>query len=139
MAFVHLQMAQMLVSMKGYANMNIISHSWGTTLAYDLQNAGGFEMQHWVTMGSPLKQTTDKPLWNTGNWINCHDFNDFVTGLEMYPPFPSTFGLPSPGSLIGPGLSADPNVDIQRYYNFGFSLTHQWVHKGVSPAQANVK
>src|SRR5208283_3423651 len=50
MALVHLQLAQMLVWMNGYANINIISHSWGTALSYDLMNSGGIEMNNWVTM-----------------------------------------------------------------------------------------
>jgi len=52
MALVHLQMAEFLVWMNGYANIDIISHSWGTTLTYDLQNNSGIETHNWVTMGS---------------------------------------------------------------------------------------
>src|ERR1035437_2210877 len=98
--------------MKGYANMDIISHSWGTTLAYDLMNSGGIEMHDWVTMGSPLKPTTDKPFWNTGKWINCYSLNDPVVHFEMYPPFSM---LPS----WGPGLTEDPNIatSLQHSYN----------------------
>jgi hypothetical protein len=110
---VHLQMAQMLVWMKGYSDINIISHSWGTTLSYDLMNSGGIEMHDWVTMGSPLKPTTDKPVWNTGKWINYYSPNDPVTHYEVYPPFPSFFqmaGAVWSGTKGGPGLSADPNV-----------------------------
>lgn len=129
MAFVHLHAAQMLIWMKGYANMNFISHSWGTTLTYDVQNSGGIEMQHWVTMGSPLKSSTDKPVWNTGQWINCYDLNDPVVHLEMFPPFPDTSGLPLPESLTGPGLTVDPSVTFQYPYNFRASVSpHWWVH-----------
>src|SRR5207249_6320432 len=83
MALVHLQMAQMLVWMKGYANINLISHSWGTTLTYDLQNSGGIEMQHWVTMGCPLKTPTVKPFWNMGKWINYYSWADPVMHFEL--------------------------------------------------------
>lgn len=85
MAFVHLQMAQMLVWMKGYANVNIISHSWGTTLSYDLLNSGGIEMHDWVTMGSPLNHGVSKPLWNAGKWVNFYSFYDPIVYLDMYP------------------------------------------------------
>ena len=114
MAFVHLQTAQMLVWMKGYSDINIISHSWGTTLSYDLLNSGGIEMHDWVTMGSPLKSSTDKPVWNTGKWFNYYSMNDPIVYFEMYPPFSS---LPSKGL----GLPADPNVGManQRPHNMG--------------------
>jgi hypothetical protein len=123
MAFIHLQMAQMLVWMKGYDKMNIISHSWGTTLSYDLMNSGGIEMHDWVTMGSPLKTSTDKPVWNTGNWINCYSV--------IYPPFPS-IGESAVGSargiyrgsqgIFGDGLTVDQAVDLQRPYSMGHNI-----------------
>ena len=53
-AFINLQTAQLLIWMKGYNDMNVISHSWGTCLAYDMLNSGGIETHDWVTMGSPL-------------------------------------------------------------------------------------
>jgi RHS repeat-associated protein len=121
MAFVHLQMAQMLVWMKGYNNINIISHSWGTLLSYDLLNSGGIEMHDWVTMGSPLKKTTGKPVWVTGNWINCFSYYDPVTHFEIYPPYECGVAmLPSVAEGMiwgrlgktGDGLTVDPNVDI---------------------------
>jgi len=119
MAFVHLQIAQMLVWMKGYDNINIISHSWGTTLSYDLMSSGGIEMHDWVTMGSPLKKTTDKPVWVTGKWINCYSLNDPVTHFEVYPPFtsglamlPNVKGGWGREGKTGDGLTVDPNVDI---------------------------
>jgi hypothetical protein len=115
-AFVNLHTAQLLIWMKGYNDMNIISHSWGTTLAYDLMNSGGIEMHNWVTMGSPLKPTTDKPVWNTGKWINCYSLKDPVVRFEMYPPFSN---MP----LWGPGLTEDPNIpaDFQKSYDMGES------------------
>jgi len=48
MALVHLQMAEFLVWMNGYANIDIISHSWGTTLSYDLMNNSGIEVHDWL-------------------------------------------------------------------------------------------
>jgi RHS repeat-associated protein len=110
MALVQLQMEEMLVMMNGYANLDIISHSWGTCLSYDLLNNSGIEVHDWVTMGSPLKQTTQKPAENTGNWFNYYSQKDPVMHFEMYPPFPDILGLPLPSSLIGPGLSLDLNI-----------------------------
>jgi RHS repeat-associated protein len=101
LAFVHLQAAQMLVWMKGYDKINIISHSWGTTLAYDLLNSGGIEVNDWVTMGSPLNHNISKPLWNTGKWINFYSYYDPIVYLDMYP----DPGWLSP-TLFGPILSS---------------------------------
>ena len=101
MAFVHLQMAQMLVWMKGYDKMNVISHSWGTCLSYDLLNSGGIEMNDWVTMGSPLNHNISKPSWNTGKWINFYSYYDPIVYLDMYPnpgwhsPLSAIFSLPN--------------------------------------------
>jgi hypothetical protein len=134
-------MTEFLVWMNGYANIDIISHSWGTTLAYDLQSNSGIETRNWVTMGSPLKSTTDKPSGNTGNWINLYDWNDRVIHLEIFPPFPNTAGLPLPESLTGPGLTQNPNIlpALNRQYDFRSQLKHSgWVHGDywISPAVA---
>jgi RHS repeat-associated protein len=101
LAFVHLQAAQMLVWMKGYSDINVISHSWGTCLAYDLMNSGGVEMHDWVTMGSPLNHNISKPVWNTGKWVNCYSHYDPIVYLDMYP----NPGWVSP-VLFGPILSS---------------------------------
>ena len=85
MASVHLRIAQLTLWMKGYDKMNVISHSWGTTLGYDLLSGGGIEMNDWVTMGSPLDHDIEKPIWNTGKWINAFSTRDPVTYLNMYP------------------------------------------------------
>jgi hypothetical protein len=128
-ALVHLKMTQFLVWMNGYANIDLITHSWGTTLGYDLQNISGIPNRHWVTMGSPLKFSTPKPLGNTGNWINLYDLNDPVVHFEMFPPFPDVRGLPLPS--WGPGLTKNTSVSPgqNKLYNFGFGLfSHPWVH-----------
>ena len=127
MALVHLKMMEMLVSMNGYANVDIISHSWGTRLAYDLLNNSSIEVHDWVTMGSPLKHDTQKPAENTGNWFNYYSPNDPVTHLEMFPPFPNMLlyidwhlaALSQGVWPFGPGLSADPNCINHLPYNFG--------------------
>jgi RHS repeat-associated protein len=130
MALVHLQMAEFLVWMNGYAKIDIISHSWGTTLSYDLMNSSDIEVKDWVTMGSPLKPTTEKPARNTGNWINCYSLHDPVTHFELFPPFPSLGEMAGHAALgmwkgrmgtTGDGLSVDPNIlpNFQFRYNMG--------------------
>jgi hypothetical protein len=139
MALVQLQMEEMLVSMNGYANIDIISHSWGTCLSYDLLNNSGIEVHDWVTMGSPLKQTTQKPAINSGKWINYYDPNDKVTHLEIFPPFPNLplyaswhlFALSQGIPSFGNGLADDPNITqgYNREYDFRAELGwHLWVH-----------
>jgi RHS repeat-associated protein len=139
MALVQLQMEEMLVSMNGYANIDIISHSWGTCLSYDLLNNSGIEVHDWVTMGSPLKQTTQKPAMNSGKWINYYDPNDKVTHLEIFPPFPNLplyaswhlFALSQGIPSFGNGLADDPNITqgYNREYDFRAELGwHLWVH-----------
>jgi RHS repeat-associated protein len=126
MALVHLQMAEFYVWMNGYANINIISHSWGTTLTYDLQQNTSIETHNWVTMGSVLKESTDKPIGVTGNWINLSSPEDFAYYTALYPPFPSGNILSL--SSLGWNVHSDPNVDIKREYNFPLSLSHWWAH-----------
>lgn len=118
MALVQLQMDEMLVSMNGYANIDIISHSWGTTLAYDLQQTSGIETHDWVTMGSVLKKSTPKPVEVTGNWINFSSPDDPAYHAAMYPPFPSgLLDIITPG----PNVHSDPNVDISYVFPMGKS------------------
>ena len=126
MALVHLQMAEFYVWMNGYANINIISHSWGTTLTYDLQQISGIETHNWVTMGSVLKESTDKPIGVTGNWINLSSPSDFAYYTAFYPPFPN--GISDFLTGLGePNVHSDPNVDIPLTFNFGPIYSH-WAH-----------
>jgi hypothetical protein len=101
-----------------------------STLSYDLLNSGGIEMHDWVTMGSPLKPSTDKRVWNTGKWINCYSLSDPVTHFEVYPPYmsgPAMVPLVREGwrrsgqRIFGDGLTANPNVDRNYDYNMGDS------------------
>jgi len=115
------------------ANIDLISHSWGTTLTYDLQNRADIPNRHWVTMGSPLKSSTPKPPGNTGNWINCYSVWDPVIHFEVYPPFPGVVEmavgvLTSPLTLgrVGAGLTADPNVTPGM--NLPYTFSGIWVH-----------
>jgi hypothetical protein len=128
MALVHLQMAQYLVWMNGYAKINIISHSWGTTLTYDLQQNSSIETHTWVTMGSVLKESTDKPVGVAGNWINLSSPQDIAYYLGYYPPFPNSILDFLRVGPLGPNVHSDPNVDIRREYNFPLSWSHIWAH-----------
>jgi RHS repeat-associated protein len=118
MALVHLQMEEFLVWMNGYANINIISHSWGTTLTYDLQQTSGIETHNWVTMGLVLKEATPKPFGVKGNWINFSSPDDPAYHAALYPPFPDN--IVSLNSL-GPNVHSDPNVDIPHVFPMGKS------------------
>jgi len=107
--------------MKGYDKINVISHSWGTTLSYDLMNSGGIEMHDWVTMGSPLNHNISKPVWNTGKWINFYSYYDPIVYLDMYPdpgwhsPLGAVFFLPS----FTLGVFNPPQVDDSLGKNMG--------------------
>jgi hypothetical protein len=138
LAFMHLRIAQMTLWMKGYTDMNVISHSWGTTLAYDMMNSGGIEMQHWVTMGSPLNSTVRKPVWNEGKWINAYSTRDPVVYLDMYPNS-LVNGFPILLPRWGAGLTAHPQVDAPPIitaapgrlpYSLGEHTTY-WTHTSV--------
>ncbi len=136
-AFVNLHTAQLLIWMKGYANMDIISHSWGTCLAYDLLNSGGIEMHDWVTMGSPLNHDISKPVWNTGLWLNCYSTRDPVVYFDIYP---TPFYFPQCDiGLIG-HPQVDDYVDSTDYSGSGLSITEHgayWTHKKVLNAIRN--
>jgi RHS repeat-associated protein len=124
MALIHLRAAEELILMKGYGFFNIISHSWGTTLSYDLMNSSNIEVDNWVTMGSPLKWTTEKPLENTGNWFNYYSSKDPVMHYEIYPPFPSFYEMANAvfaGIKGGQGLSGDSSQKINHPFDMGQS------------------
>jgi len=134
-AFINLQTAQLLIWMKGYNDMNVISHSWGTCLAYDMLNSGGIEMHDWVTMGSPLKHDINKPVWNSGPWINAYSTRDPVVYLDMYPGFIPTFGK----GLIG-HPQVDPPAIITTSGSGGPSLpehTAYWTNPGLLTSLRN--
>jgi RHS repeat-associated protein len=126
MALVHLQMAEFYVWMNGYANIDVISHSWGTCLSYDLLNNSSIEVHDWVTMGSVLKESTDKPVGVTGKWINMSSHSDFAYYTAFYPPFPNGISDFLTG-LWAPNVHTDPSVDKQLTYDFGSPFSH-WAH-----------
>jgi hypothetical protein len=134
-AFINLTIAQLTIWMKGYNNMDVISHSWGTCLAYDMLNSGGIEMHDWVTMGSPLKHDINKPVWNEGLWINAYSTRDPVVYLDMYPGFIPTFGK---GLIDHPQV--DPPAIITTSGSGGPSLpehTAYWTNPGLMTSLRN--
>jgi hypothetical protein len=62
---------------KGYRNVNIIAHSWGTVISKDAQYRGVGNINTWVTMGSPLTASTNRP-GGLGTWINIWNDKDWV-------------------------------------------------------------
>lgn len=115
-AGIGLRLFALLVWMKGYERIDVMGHSWGTTLTYDLLTGGGIWAENWVTMGSPLREGTNKPTLITRNWINVYSQNDCVTYFNMYPPFGS--GRPYQYG-DGSGLAANPQVNIQVEVSYG--------------------
>ena len=65
--------------MKGYNEVNVIAHSWGTVLSRDAMNYSGLSFGLWATMGSPLGQT--HPLFQYRKWQNYFTLADPVTYL----------------------------------------------------------
>lgn len=62
---------------KGYQNINIVSHSWGTVISRDTLNAGAADnINTWVTMGSPLTDDTARP--DVDFWLNIYCAGDPV-------------------------------------------------------------
>ncbi len=68
--------AAQIVQQKGYSKVNIVSHSWGTVLSRDAQQAGVGNINTWVTMGSPLN--ADTPKYGTPYWMNFYSMSDWV-------------------------------------------------------------
>ena len=68
------------IYMKGYVNINIIAHSWGTVLSRDAMNSTGLWFRLWATMGSPLGLT--RPEFGYTKWQNYHSIFDPVTRLQ---------------------------------------------------------
>jgi RHS repeat-associated protein len=62
--------------MKGYANVNVIAHSWGTVLSRDAMNSSGLSFGLWATMGSPLGETF--PKFGYRMWQNFYSSEDGV-------------------------------------------------------------
>ena len=65
------------IQAKGYNNVNIIGHSWGTLISRDAQYAGVGDINTWFTMGSPLTASTRWP-GSLGTWINIWNDKDWV-------------------------------------------------------------
>lgn len=65
---------------KGYAKINVVSHSWGTVLSRDALNRQPLILNNWVTMGSPLSADT-KPRFPYQDWMNIFTRSDYVVHL----------------------------------------------------------
>ena len=94
------------IQAKGYQNVNIISHSWGTVISRDTLYAGVGNVNTWVTMGSPLTATTRCP-GGVGFWLNIYCAGDPV--IWTGPALRAT-GIQEPGSGF---LFGSPSVDEQ--------------------------
>ncbi|MGN0877911.1 MAG: RHS repeat-associated core domain-containing protein, partial [Oligosphaeraceae bacterium] len=76
-----LWMTYLTIREKGYLNMNVIAHSWGTVLASNIS--------HWVPEPLSLLVTMGSPLWNgcasayTNRWVNIYDVDDVVIYLGV--------------------------------------------------------
>ena len=64
---------------KGYTNINVIAHSWGTVLSRDAMNSSGLSFGLWATMGSPLGLTY--PKFSYKKWQNYYAPGDRITEL----------------------------------------------------------
>ncbi|MBQ9369295.1 MAG: RHS repeat protein, partial [Victivallales bacterium] len=90
---------------KGYANINVIGHSWGTVLSKDALNSGVINVGLWATMGSPLACenqfddngdpfiSTSFPLFNHEKWMNFYNLIDPVVHLCMNGPLIGMCGV----------------------------------------------
>jgi hypothetical protein len=65
------------IQAKGYRNVNIIAHSWGTVISRDAQYNNIGAINTWVTMGSPMARDFNRPD-NLQQWINIFTPGDPV-------------------------------------------------------------
>ncbi len=99
----------------GYRNVNIIGHSWGTVISRDAQYRGVGNIDTWVTMGSPLPRTTDRPD-GLQKWLNFYSHTD-----------PIVYS----GPVLGDGFLWQKTFGISQYAVFGDHSnywTNSWVH-----------
>jgi RHS repeat-associated protein len=89
------------VASRGYNKVNLLGHSWGAMLSYDVLKVSGVPVDNWVTLGSPLHQDTDKPASLRGKWLDVFSQSDPVTWLRI----PGGYGLYGAMSLFHPFIS----------------------------------
>lgn len=77
-----LRVARGVASKRGEP-LNVISHSWGTVIAYRAISTSGVFVSNFITMGSPLRADT-RPA-NVGRWINYWSPNDGISALGRAP------------------------------------------------------
>jgi RHS repeat-associated protein len=68
---------------KGYAKINVVSHSWGTVLSRDALNRQPVTLNSWVTMGSPLSADTT-PRFPYQGWMNIFTRSDWIVHLAPF-------------------------------------------------------
>ena len=118
----------------GHASTRLLTDTNGTIsdrYSYDAYVAldftfGTLTPPRTAMLYSPLKPSTDKPVWIGGDWINCYSLSDPVIHLEIYPPFPSVgeeaLGIANAFFMLGfsgDGLTRDSNVDIPHSHYMG--------------------
>lgn len=111
-AYINLIYSSIVIWMKGYEKINVIAHSWGTTLTYDLLSSGGIVFNDWITMGSPLKNTTPRPAMLGGRWINYWCTTDPVCFFAMYPPWQLIPNVAAPGLMLNDNVSHGCNHKV---------------------------
>ena len=112
---------------QGYANINVIGHSWGTVLSKDALNTGVIDVALWTTMGSPLatEELSTKngflllpsyPLFNYEKWMNFYNLCDPIVYLCMNNPLRTAPGPNINESLCSPLFESS----LPEQYNLGF-------------------
>ena len=113
---------------RGYANINVIGHSWGTVLSKDALNTGVINVGLWATMGSPLACEpkfdtngeqfiyTPFPLFNYDKWMNFYNLCDPVVYLCLNAPLVTPLGLNITESATSPIFESP----VPEQYNLGF-------------------
>ena len=116
---------------RGYANVNVIGHSWGTVLSKDALNTGVINVGLWATMGSPLAcetqfdangqmiLATSFPLFNHEKWMNFYNLCDPVVYLCINRPLITPFGIDTNDSFSSPIFESP----LPEQYNLGFITT----------------
>ena len=119
-----------LMLLQNYSAIDIVAHSWGTTITYDMAQVNTW--RNWVTMGSPLRWNTQRPGLK-GKWLNIYSVSDPVCTLNIYPREnigqPRIQVVPDPFEILYPGAKFNALNEVIRF-NAGFDEhTQYWNHK----------
>jgi hypothetical protein len=99
---------------KGYSEVNIAAHSWGTTISFDTLNENIFGAADWVTFGSPLKGSTPRPSGVSGLWADFFSDSDPTPSLAAFPPFNAI-----PNNLYLPTLTVRGSTHVKASADIG--------------------